>query len=348
VAPEGEGEGAGEGAGGPGGEAPDCEALRVVFAGTPAFAATALAALLASRHRVVGVLCQPDRPTGRGRKRVAGEVKRLARQHGVEVQQPVTLKTPGAREALAGLRPDVMVVAAYGLLLPPEVLALPPLGCINIHASLLPRWRGAAPVHRAILAGDARTGVAIMQMDAGLDTGAVLLQRAIDIAPAATSASLHDELAALGAELIVPALEGRCCGSLEASPQPATGVTYANKLDKREARLDLSRSAIELDRSIRAYVPWPVAETELDGERVRLWGSRLVPARDPADAPPGTVLALDGGGEAAALVIATGQGALGLTHLQRDGGRPMPADAFAHDRQLVGRRFGARTDRDDA
>jgi len=318
----------------------DCGALRVVFAGTPVFAAVALEALLASGHEVVGVLCQPDRPSGRGRRRLPGEVKRLALAHGIPVQQPATLRDAAAYEALAAWRPDVMVVAAYGLLLPPEVLALPPLGCLNIHGSLLPRWRGAAPVQRAILAGDARTGVAIMQMDAGLDTGGVLLEQAIGIGVEDTSATLHDALAALGARLIVPALRGRCDGTLAAVPQPEAGVTHAAKLDKREARLDLARPAVELDRCIRAFVPWPVAETVLDGERVRLWGSRPDPRAVPAAARPGTVLALDGEGEGAALVIATGQGALALTTLQRDGGRALPAAAFAHDRALTGRRFG--------
>jgi len=329
------------------GDAPDCTALRVVFAGTPAFAAVALQALLASRHEVVGVLCQPDRPTGRGRKLVAGEVKRAALEHGVPVQQPATLKSGEARRALAALRPDVLVVAAYGLLLPPDVLSLPALGCLNIHASLLPRWRGAAPVQRAILAGDARTGVTIMQMDAGLDTGDVLLERAVAIHADTTSQTLHDTLAATGAALIVPALEGRCSGALVPVPQPEAGITYAAKLDKREARLDLSRPAVELDRCIRAYVPWPVAETELVGERVRLWGSRLAPSPHDASAAPGTVIALTGEGDEAALVIATGEGALALTRLQRDGGRAMSAAAFAHDRALIGQRFGA-SDRSDA
>lgn len=315
---------------------PDCAALRIVFAGTPEFAAVALRALLSSRHDVVGVLCQPDRPSGRGRRRTAGPVKQCALEHDVPVQQPPTLKSPEALAALASLRPDVLVVAAYGLLLPPSVLQLPPLGCLNIHGSLLPRWRGAAPIQRAILAGDTRTGVAIMQMDEGLDTGAVLLERSVEITRSSTSATLHDALAAAGAAIIVPALEGRCRGTLQAVPQSEEGVVYAAKLDKREARLDWSHSAVEVDRRIRAFNPWPVAESVLDGQRVRVWDSAL-PATEASagDAAPGTVLGLDEHG----LRVACGTGSVLLRRLQRDGGKPLAAAAFAHDRALVGQRF---------
>ena len=330
------------------GAGPDCTALRVGFAGTPAFAERILAALLESRHEVVLALAQPDRPAGRGRKLVPGPVAALAREAGVDLEQPRTLKDPGALAAIAARAPDVLVVAAYGLLLPPAVLELPPLGCLNVHGSLLPRWRGAAPIQRAILAGDAVTGIDVMQMDAGLDTGDVLLRREVPIGPATTTPELHDALAEAGAGAIVEAIEGRCRGTLVPRPQPAIGVRHAAKLAKAEAALDFARPAIELDRAVRAYLPWPVAETRLDGERVRVWRARPAPAdgadgvpgagRDPRRAAaPGTVLATT----AEAIRVATGDGALDLLELQLDGGRRLPAAAFAQGRNLDGRRFGA-------
>ena len=320
------------------GDAPDCAALRVAFAGTPAFAERILRALLASRHRTVCVLAQPDRPAGRGRKLAPGPVAALAREAGVSLEQPRTLKDPEAVAALARHAPDVLVVAAYGLLLPPAVLALPPLGCLNVHGSLLPRWRGAAPIQRAILAGDAVTGIDVMQMDEGLDTGDVLLRREVPIGPGVTAPELHDALAEAGAGAIVEAIEGRCLGTLRARPQPVEGVLHAAKLDKAEALLDFARPAVELDRAVRAYLPWPVAETRLEGKRVRVWRARPVPGDEhPAGAcAPGTVLAVT----AEAVRVATGDGALELLELQLDGGRRMPASAFARGRELSGRRFG--------
>ena len=325
-----------------GARTPDCDALRVAFAGTPEFAARILEALLGSRHRTVCVLAQPDRPAGRGRKLAPGPVAALARERGVPLHQPRTLKDPDAVAALAAHAPDVLVVAAYGLLLPPSVLALPPLGCLNVHGSLLPRWRGAAPIQRAILAGDAVTGIDVMQMDEGLDTGDVLLRREVAIGPATTAPELHDALAAAGAATIVEAVEGRCRGALVPRPQPGEGVAHAAKLAKAEAVLDFARPAVELDRAVRAYLPWPVAETRLDGERVRVWRARVAPDGASVDGPaavdaaPGTVLAVTPD----AVRAATGDGALELLELQRDGGKRMGAAAFAHGRELVGRRFG--------
>ncbi len=300
----------------------DCQRLRVVFAGTPAFAAVALAALLDSDHDVVGVLSQPDRPSGRGRKRVASAVKALAESHSVPVQQPLSLRDPDAFEALARWQPEVIVVAAYGMILPPAVLELPPLGCINIHASLLPRWRGAAPIHRAILAGDATTGVSIMQMDEGLDTGDVILEARCPIQEDDTSASLHDTLAAAGATALLDALGGFCRGDLPPRAQSEHGVTYASKLHKSEALLDFSRTARELDRQIRGLNPWPVAESTLNAQRVRVWVSRLGAAR--CDAAPGTVLSV-GTDE---VEVATGEGSVVLLELQRDGGKRVSAGSL--------------------
>ena len=323
--------------------------LRVAFAGTPDFARASLAALLASGHETVGVLTQPDRPAGRGRKLVASPVKALALEHGLAVLQPPTLRDADALAALAALRPDVLVVVAYGLILPPEVLALPPLGCLNVHASLLPRWRGAAPVQRAILAGDTETGVCIMRMDEGLDTGAVLARTRTPIGPDENATELTARLAGLGAAALGPALEGLRDGTLVPEPQPSDGVTYANKLAKGEARLDFARPAAELHRQVRALHGWPVAETVLGEERVRVWRSALgtrAPNRSPPErgasgtaapsAPVGTVVAL----EADALTVACGDGALDLLALQRPGGRALPAAAFAQGRELAGRRFG--------
>lgn len=305
-----------------------------MFAGTPEFAARALDALIHSQHDVVGVLSQPDRPAGRGRKLTASPVKALALANGLPVQQPSSLRDADAVAALRDLHPDVLVVAAYGLLLPQDVLDLPPLGCLNIHASLLPRWRGAAPIHRAILAGDRETGIAIMQMDAGLDTGAVLLERRVPIASSDTTASLHETLAALGAEAIVEAIGGRCREDLQPHAQPQEGVTYASKLDKGEALLDFSNSAIELDRQIRGLNPWPVAETSLDGKRVRVWRAECTDGD--SDAPPGTLLNI----VADSVEVATGEGRLLLHEIQRDGGKRVSAGAVIRSLDAVGHRFG--------
>ena len=255
--------------------------LRIVFAGTPEFSVPCLAACRASGAEVVAVYTQPDRPAGRGRKLTPSPVKQAALDAGIPVEQPESLKDTDARERLAAYAPDLMVVVAYGLILPRKVLATPRLGCWNVHASLLPRWRGAAPIQRAILAGDAESGVDLMQMEAGLDTGPVLLERRTPIADDDTGGSLHDRLSALGADVLAEGLRRVMAGeNLAATPQPETGVTYAHKLDKAEAQLDFTRPAIALERQVRAFDPWPVAEGEIAGERVRVWSALAVDAPD--------------------------------------------------------------------
>ncbi len=292
--------------------------MRVVFAGTPAFAAQALTALIAAGHDIALVLTQPDRPAGRGLKLLPGPVKQAALRLGLSVAQPERLQTPEARQPIVDAAPDVMIVAAYGLILPPAVLDLPRLGCINIHASLLPRWRGAAPIQRAIEAGDSETGISLMQMDAGLDTGAILSRHPLPIAPEDTAGSLHDKLARLGAEAIV-ALLPRLPG-LTAMPQEGAAATYAVKIGKGEARLDWTRPAAVLARRIRAFNPFPGAYCLLDGEPIKVW--RAAPGE--GRGAPGEVLAADGH----VLRIACGEGALDLMEVQRAGGRRLPAAAF--------------------
>jgi methionyl-tRNA formyltransferase len=245
--------------------------LRIAFAGTPDFAVPALEALLGSTHTVVGVLTQPDRPKGRGRQIAASPVKARALAHGIPVSQPQTLKDEAGRAELVAWRPDALVVVAYGLILPRAVLTLPRLGCLNIHASLLPRWRGAAPIQRAILAGDTRTGVTIMLMDPGLDTGPMLLNEEVPIGPMDTGGSLHDRLAAVGASAVLEALDGHAQGTLSPVPQPLEGVTYAAKIDKAEAVIDWSQDALRIERQVRAFNPWPIAETRLEGEQLRVF-----------------------------------------------------------------------------
>ncbi len=285
--------------------------MRVVFMGTPDFSVPVLDAL-AARHQVVCVYCQPPRPAGRGKKDRPSPVQARAEALGLPVRHPVSLRTPEAQADFAALGADVAVVVAYGLILPPAILAAPAKGCLNIHASLLPRWRGAAPIHRAIMAGDAETGVCIMQMDAGLDTGPVLLRRAIAIGSGETTAELHDRLSALGATAIIEALDH--LDSLVPEPQPADGVTYAQKIDKAEAQVDFSRPAPEVDRQIRGLSPFPGAWVQVDGERLKLLRSRVVDGQG----APGTVL----GG----LTVACGSGAVDITLAQREGKRPMGAD----------------------
>jgi len=307
-------------------------ALRIVFAGTPDFAVPCLRAA-AARGEVVAAYTQPDRPAGRGRQLTPSPVKVEALARGIPVFQPENFKSAEAREQLRALAPDLMVVVAYGLILPQSVLDIPRLGCWNVHASLLPRWRGAAPIQRAIEAGDAETGVCLMQMEKGLDTGPVLLSLSTPVSDDDTGGSLHDRLAALGAEVLSDGL-----GLLRAGmrpvprPQPAEGVTYAHKLDKAEARLDWSRPATELANRVRAFHPWPVAEAELAGERLRIHAARALPASP--GAAPGTVLAAGRDG----LDVACGEGALRLLKVQREGGRAMDVADYLNARPaLAGR-----------
>ncbi len=306
--------------------------MKIVFAGTPDFARVALERLLAAGFTVPLVLTQPDRPAGRGMKLQASPVKQCALEHGIAVAQPRSLRLDGkypddaaaAREALLAAGADAMVVAAYGLILPQWVLDLPPKGCLNIHASLLPRWRGAAPIHRAIEAGDAETGVTIMQMDAGLDTGDMLLMERLPIAAHDTTATLHDRLAALGGRMIVEALELAACGGLRPEPQPAEGVTYAHKIEKAESAIDWTLPAEAIGRRIRAFDPFPGASTTAQGEVVKLWSCEIDSAQPAPDARPGQILAIDPAG----IAVACGQGALRLTVLQRAGGKRLPAADF--------------------
>jgi methionyl-tRNA formyltransferase len=346
--------------------------LRVAFAGTPDFSVPALEALISSPTvEVVGVLTQPDRPKGRGRQMAASPVKMAALARNIPVSQPQTLKVEASRAELVAWRPDVLVVVAYGLILPLAVLALPRFGCLNIHASLLPRWRGAAPIQRAILAGDRLTGVTIMLMDAGLDTGPMLLRKEISIFPTDTGGSLHDRLATLGASTVLEALEGHVNGALPAVPQPTEGVTYAAKIDKAEALIDWRRDALEIERQVRAFNPWPIAETRLDGEQLRVFeaaaeesavsensigsaqfGAGSVPlgpdsgigggvvglsAPPASGAEPGTIVAV----RSDAVVAQCGRGCLALRQLQRPGRRAVSAGDFARGGdQLLGRRLG--------
>lgn len=305
--------------------------MRVIFAGTPEFSAQALAAIIAAGHEIPLVLTQPDRPAGRGMSLQPSAVKKLAVAHGLAVFQPLSLKDAEAQSRLADLQADVMVVAAYGLILPQAVLDLPRHGCLNIHASLLPRWRGAAPIQRALLAGDAQTGVCIMQMEAGLDTGPVLLREAFPIEDEDTTVSLHDKLASCGAALIVKALDGL---PLAFETQPEAGVIYAHKIEKAEALIDWSRSAAELDRHVRAFNPFPGAQTQLGGQTVKLWQARPVAGRG----EPGQVLAVD----REQIVIACGVGALAVSELQKAGGKRLPVQQFLAGNALsVGDRFGS-------
>ena len=310
--------------------------MKLVFAGTPEFARAALQRLLEAGFEVPLVLTQPDRPAGRGMKLQASPVKQLALEHGLALAQPRSLKLDGrypldaaaARDAIVAARADVMVVAAYGLILPQWVLDQmtqdgAALGCLNIHASLLPRWRGAAPIHRAVEAGDAQTGVTIMQMDAGLDTGDMLLRESVPMREDDTTGSLHDRLATLGARLIVEALEIAACGGLRAESQPAEGVTYAHKIDKAEAALRWSEPAAVLARRVRAFNPFPGAATALAGDAVKVWTARAE-AGDGRVATPGTLVSAGAEG----LRVQTGDGVLVMTELQRAGGKRLGAADF--------------------
>ncbi len=311
--------------------------MRVAFAGTPEFALPVLHALCA-HHEVVGVLTQPDRPKGRGRRLAFGAVKAAALERGLPLSQPPTLKTADGRAALESWAPHALVVVAYGLLLPPEVLRLPRHGCLNVHASLLPRWRGAAPIQRAILAGDAQSGVSVMQMDAGLDTGPVLLRQPYVLAPAETGGSLHDVLAGLGAQAILETLRAVAAGTLQAQAQPAEGVTYAAKVEKSEARIDWSTAATAIERQVRAFNPWPVAETTLAGEQLRIYSAHAV-ANDASSGAKrhenGTILAVRDD----FVLVRCGQGLLAVTEVQVPGRRPVAARDFSHSRELPGQRL---------
>ena len=291
--------------------------MRVIFAGTPEFAAHALRAIIAAGHAVPLVLTQPDRPAGRGMALQPSPVKRLAEASGIEVFQPPTLKDAAAQERIAAVGADVMVVAAYGLIVPQVVLDMPRFGCINIHASLLPRWRGAAPIQRALLAGDHETGVSIMQLEAGLDTGPVLLRAACPIGAADNAATLHDRLAESGARLIVEALSKL---PLPMEPQPAAGVTYAHKIEKAEALIDWSKDAQELDRHIRAFNPFPGAQARFGGQTVKLW--QAVPVAGGGE--KGRILSVDRN----RIVVACGSGALAVSELQKAGGKRLPVREF--------------------
>ncbi len=308
--------------------------MRLGFAGTPGFAVPALDALVDSRHSLIAVLTKPDVAAGRGRTLHMSAVKKRALELGLGVLQPKTLRSAEAAETLRALQLDALVVVAYGLLLPPPVLAAPRLGCFNIHASLLPRWRGAAPIQRAVLAGDASTGISIMRMDAGLDTGPVVSSRATDIGPLETAGSLHDRLAAIGAVLMRETLDELAEGRAAEVPQAAAGASYADKIAKSEARLDWREDSARLLRRIRAFNPTPVAETRWADTQLRIWEALPSPAAA-AEASPGTVL----GESAEGVDVACGQGALRITRLQLAGRKPLSAAEFLRAQRLTGARF---------
>ena len=309
--------------------------MRIAFAGTPEFALPALQALTESGHQIVGVLTRPDRPRGRGRQIAPSPVKEAALTFGLPISQPESLASPEGRAALETWRPELLVVVAYGLILPAIVLRLPERGCLNIHASLLPRWRGAAPIQRAILAGDTETGISIMQMDSGLDTGPVLLERRIPIERTATSGTLHERLAKLGADGLLEALREIVAGTSHPRPQPVEGATYAQKISKSEALIDWRANASAIERQIRAFNPWPGAETRLGGEPLRVLGAHTEDSEDKAE--PGTVTAI----RRDAILVRCGDGRLALTELQRPGrNRLSAADFVSGGRLAPGLRLG--------
>lgn len=310
--------------------------MRVVFAGTPDFAASHLAALLEAGQQVVGVLTQPDRPAGRGKRLQASPVKQRALAADIPVFQPASLRNSAARESLSALKPDVLVVVAYGLILPAAVLEIPAHGCLNVHASLLPRWRGAAPIQRAIEAGDARSGVTIMQMDAGLDTGDMLATAGCDIDGDTTAGSLHDRLAALGAPLLLSVLEDLPAACERAVQQDDANATYAGKIHKEEAGMDWTLPAYVVARRVRTFNPFPVAYTFINGERIKVWHARALDIAH--DAAPGTLLQ----SSESSLLVACGSGALAIDELQFPGGRPLPAVELMKSRSSLlapGQRF---------
>jgi methionyl-tRNA formyltransferase len=311
--------------------------LKLGFAGTPDFAVPALE-ILAQQHRIAAVFTQPDRPAGRGQALHLSPVKRRAIDLGLTVHQPLNFKSPEALSLLRDAQVDALVVVAYGLILPAVALGIPKWGCINIHASLLPRWRGAAPIHRAILTGDSRTGITIMRMESGLDTGPMLASRDMAIEGRDTTKRLHDRLASLGAELIAESLPELAAGTIREVAQPAEGVTYAAKIDKSEALIDWRRSAEEIDRQVRAFNPWPVAETRLNGERLRIWET------EPLESPPlseedvpGSLRTVSPEG----IDVVCGSGVLRVLRLQLAGRKALPAAEFVRGQRLDGARFTA-------
>jgi methionyl-tRNA formyltransferase len=311
--------------------------LKLGFAGTPDFAVPALERL-AERHRIAAVFTQPDRPAGRGQTVHLSPVKRRALELGLTVYQPASFKTPEALEVLRAAQVDLLIVVAYGLILPAAVLEVPARGCLNIHASLLPRWRGAAPIQRALLAGDAVTGVTIMRMEAGLDTGPMLLARSIRIEARDNAKSLHDKLAALGALLMEEALQTWPAGGLPEVAQPVEGVTYAGKIDKAEAPIQWGRHAEEISRQVRAFNPAPVAETLFEGKQLRIWEAEPIesPGLSGAVRPPGSVLTATREG----IDVVCGTGVLRILKLQLAGRKPLPAGEFLQGQRLDGTRFG--------
>ncbi len=305
------------------------EPLRIVFAGTPDFAVPPLRALLKSAHRVIAVYTQPDRPAGRGRKLAESPVKETAKAAGVRVYQPASFKEAGALADLHALGADLMIVVAYGLLLPVTVLEAPRLGCVNIHASILPRWRGAAPIQRAVLAGDSESGVTIMRMEKGLDTGPMFLLKRLPLAPNETGGSLHDKLAKLGAEALMEALPKIADGSLAPEPQDDSRSNYAKKLDKAEARIDWQQPAEQIERQVRAFNPWPVAHAAYEDANLRIWEAHAMAG---VGAAPGTVMAAGRQG----IDVATGDGLLRVTRLQMPGKRAMAAEDFLNAHSIQG------------
>jgi len=310
--------------------------MRIIFAGTPDFAAASLAALLSTEHDICAVYTQPDRPAGRGRKLTPSPVKQLALQHHIPVEQPENFKAESDRSQLSHYQADVMIVVAYGLLLPQSVLDIPHHGCLNVHASLLPRWRGAAPIQRAILAGDTETGVCIMQMEAGLDTGPVLEKAVCPISPKETAQTLHDKLAALGAETLINTLTDLAEKQLSARVQDHTDSTYAKKLDKQEATINWQQAAVLIDRQIRAFNPWPVAQTTWQDQVIRIWSAELQTDTN-ITAQPGEICAISKVG----MDVSTGSGVLRITELQLPGKRRMQvSDMLNAHKFTIGDYFG--------
>ena len=301
--------------------------MKIIFAGTPEFAVPALEALIDAGHQIVMVLTQPDRPAGRGMRLKASPVKLLAEQHQLSILQPASLKDVLVQEQIAAVKADVMIVAAYGLIIPTVILNMPRMGCYNIHASLLPRWRGAAPIHRSILAGDAETGVTIMEVVPALDAGAMVSSEIIPITETDTTKILHDALSAIGAKLMVMAIATlEQAGTLPSTPQDETLVTYAHKLEKAEAEIDWQKSAIEISRQVRAFNPFPVAQSQLNGEVCRIW----MAVAEHGQAEPGRILSLDEG-----ILVGCGQGLLRITILQAPGAKCLDSQVFAQSRNLA-------------